>query len=213
MPNKRINNNNRNNNRNNRKRRNNTNNNRPRVVRPFMSVRPDHSVVVKHVQFFSDNEINSSYFACHNNVKPYQMLANSSYAPLLNIYESLRVTKIVAQVWLGGVSMTTPGYTACMYFRDVLTVLPQRFAEQLICEPGHKQGRPTTKFTVTWLPIEPTDYEFYDHSQAANMDNNRYGQLNFAGASFPSEVTKPIIQFTIWYDFKSLVKPEAPPTI
>lgn len=179
-----------------------------------LSLRPDHQVIVKHIQKFENNNIAAGYFDSYQVIKPYFILANSSYAPLLSIYESLRVTRIDVKSWLGNTSVTTPGYTANMYFRDVLTVQPNRFTEQLIVEPGSKRGRPVTVYHSSWRPIEPNDYEFYDHAQAAEMDLSKYGQVNFAGASFGSfEFDKPLMEFTIWYDFKSLVKPEAPPAL
>lgn len=121
---------------------------------------------------------------------------------------------VQVKVWMGNVSLLTPGYTSFMYYRDVLTNLPNRFAEQLIVEPGSKRGRPVHIYNGLWRPIEPSDYEFYDHAQFAQMDNSLYGQVNFAGASFGGfEFNKPIIEFIVHYDFKSLVMPEVPPSM
>jgi hypothetical protein len=179
-----------------------------------LSLRPDHQVVIKHIQKFENFNSATGYFDAYQVIKPFNILANSSYAPLLQIYESLRVTRVDVKSWMGNTSVTTPGYTASMYFRDVLTVVPNRFVEQLIVEPGSKRGRPVTVYHNSWRPIEPNDYEFYDHAQAADMDSSKYGQVNYAGASFGSfDFDKPLMEFTIWYDFKSLVKPEAPPSL
>lgn len=172
-------------------------------------IKPDHRIVVKYIGNYAYNNVTSGYFDCYDDIHPHKILATSAYAPLLDIYESVRVTKIEIKTWLGSASMNVSGYTAAMHYRDIVPTDPQRFVEQLIVEPGSKTGRPITKFSFLWRPIEPTDYEFYDHTQFAEMDNNKYGQLNYAGASFPSgfEIGKPLLEYKVYYDFKSLIKP------
>jgi len=185
-----------------------------RVGKVNLSLKPDHVVRVKHIKQFSNINIAAGYFDAYEVVKPFEILSTSSYAPLLKIYESMRVTRIQVKAWMGNVSVNTPGYTAFMYFRDVLTTVQNRYVEQLIVEPGSKRGRPVQIYNGLWKPIEPSDYEFYDHAQFADMDNAKYGQVNFAGASFGGfEINKPLIEFVIDYTFKSLVLPEVPPSI
>jgi hypothetical protein len=182
------------------------------VANTPVRLRPDHRIVIKHIQKFTGRNAPGGYFDLYEQIKPIDILTSSSYAPLWGIYESVRVSKITAQVWLTNVSMATIGRTSAMLYRDIITQVPNRYYEQLIVEPGSSKGSPTTKFTLTWIPIEPSDYEFYDHNQVADMDSGKYGQINFAGAGFDSGF-KPtdLIEFTMHYDFKSLVKPEAPP--
>jgi len=117
------------------------------------------------------------------------------------------------KVFLNSVSMSTPGTIAGMIYRDVLTNVPQRYAEQLIVEPGSKRARPHATFNFSWKPIEPSDYEFYDHSNFSAMDNKRYGQINFAGFGLPQNFGKPLVEFIVHYDFKHLVKPESVPSL
>lgn len=171
-------------------------------------VRPDHRVVVKYIGKYEACNIASGYFDAYEVIKPYQILSSSAYAPLLEVYESMRVTKIQIRTWLGSVATTTPGYTAAFLYRDVVPTNPQRYAEQLLVEPGSKTGRMITKYHFTWLPIEPSDYEFYDHAQFSQMDGQKYGQINYAGVDYPSnlEISKPLIEYTVHYDFKSLLK-------
>lgn len=187
---------------------------RKRIVRkrmnfkqPIVYVKPDHRVVVKFLGNYSENNLANGYFDCYDIIKPYHILASSSYAPLLEIYESMRVTKIKVKTWIGSVATTTPGYTSAFLYRDVLTNVPQRYVEQLIVEPGSKTGRMITKYNFTWLPIEPSDYEFYDHNQFGQMDDRRYGQVNYAGAATNITIEKPLLEYTVYYDFKTLIKP------
>lgn len=182
------------------------------VANTPVRLRPDHHIVVKHVQKFTGRNTPGGYFDLYEQIKPLDILLASSWAPLWGIYESVRVSKITASVWLTNVSMSSIGRTSAMLYRDIITAVPNRYYEQLIVEPGSRKGSPTTKYTLTWVPIEPSDYEFYDHNQQADMDSGKYGQINFAGAGFDSGF-KPtdLIEFTMHYDFKSLVKPEAPP--
>lgn len=174
---------------------------------------PDHRIVVKHVQKFSGRNAPGGYFDLYEVIKPIQILLNSSYSPLWAIYESVRVSRVNIRVWLTNVSMSSIGRTASMCYRDILTNTPNRYYEQLIVEPGSSTGAPTTVFSLSWVPIEPSDYEFYDHAQEPEMDSGKYGQVNFAGAGFDSDF-KPtdILEYTVHYEFKSLVKPEAPPS-
>lgn len=200
-------NNNKNNNRSRRQRRNDRwarLNNRATPV----TIRPDHSVVVRHIQKFSTNNLQNGFFDSYEVIGPHNILANSSWNHLLDIYESVRVTRIDMKCYLYGVSMNTPGVTAAMCFRDVVPTAPLRTYEQLAVEPGHKRGRPVNVYTFKWVPIEPSDYEFYDHNQFATMDSGIYGQLNYAGAGLPGTPPSPIIEFTVKYDFKHLVKPQ-----
>lgn len=174
-------------------------------------LRPDHRVVVRMVRAFDTVNVASGYFDNYSVFRPYKYLSQSPYAPLLDIYESLRVTKIIARFYLTGVSAFTTGVTAGMYFRDVVPSNPQRYYEQLVEEPGHKRGRALKSFQFTWLPIEPSDYDFYDHAQQAQMDEGRYGQINFAGQALSNpENPKSLIEFEVTYDFKSLIKPTLP---
>lgn len=177
-------------------------NNRTPVV-----IRPDHSVVVRHIQKFGQTNLQNGYFDAYEVIGPHNILMNSSWAPLLDVYESVRVTRIDMKCYLYGVSVNTPGVTTSMCFRDVVPTDPLRTYEQLAVEPGHKRGRPVTVFSFRWVPIEPSDYEFYDHAQFPTMDSGIYGQLNYAGAGFPGQPPQPIIEFTVKYDFKHLIKP------
>lgn len=176
-------------------------------------IKPDHHIRVRHIAFFDNNNITSTYFDSFSIIKPYEILNLSSYSNLQTIYESVRTTRIHIKIWLPSVSIITPGYTSSFLYRDVVTNSPNRYAEQLIVEPGSKTGRPHKTFSFTWKPIEPSDYEFFNHSTFANMDNSRYGQINYAGASFNTTIGKPLIEYIIDYDFKSLYKPEAPPQL
>jgi len=171
-------------------------------------VRPDHRVVVKYIGTFQETNANTGYFDSYDFIKPYDILIKSPYKPLLDIYDQMRVTKIVAKCWLGNVSINTVGYTAAMLYKDVIQTNPNRFAEQLILEPGSKRNRPHHAFTFTWLPVEPMDYEFYSHPEFAQMDSKRYGQLNFAGSALENlTIEKPVVEYIVHYDFKSLFKP------
>lgn len=176
-------------------------------------IKPDHKVTVKHLTTFEDNNIANGYFDSYSIIKPINILSTSSWSHLLNIYESVRITKINIKVFLNSVSMSTPGTIAGMIYRDVLTSVPQRYAEQLIVEPGSKKARPHVCFNFSWKPIEPSDYEFYDHSQFSDMDNKKYGQINFAGFGLPQNFGKPLVEFIVHYDFKHLVKPESVPSL
>lgn len=204
MPNKRIN---RNNNNNNKRKRN--NNNRPKSARLApVTLRPDHTVIVRHIQKFSNVNLQNGFFDAYEVIGPHNILNNSSWKHLLDIYESVRVTRIDMKCYIYGVSMNTPGITSAMCFRDIIPTVPLRTYEQLAVEPGHKRGRPVTTFNFRWVPIEPSDYEFYDHAQFGTMDSGIYGQLNYAGAGLPGTPPQPIIEFTVKYDFKHLVKPD-----
>lgn len=174
-------------------------------------VKPDHRVLVRMVRPFDVMNSTSGYFDGYTIFKPFAYLSASPYAPLLDIYESLRVTKIVAHFYLTGVSAFTTGVTAGMYFKDIVPTQPNRYYEQLVEEPGHKRGRALKAFTFTWTPIEPHDYDFYDHAQAGQMDDGRYGQINFAGVALSNpDAPKSLIEFVVSYDFKSLKKPTVP---
>lgn len=194
-----------------RKRKNNGNNNGKNNNRTY--IKPDHKVTVKHLTTFDANNIANGYFDSYSTIKPISILTNSSWSHLLDIYESVRVTKINMKVFLNAVSITTTGTIAGMMYRDVLTNVPNRYAEQLIVEPGSKKARPHVYFNFTWKPIEPSDYEFYDHSQFQDMDNQKYGQINFAGFGLPQTYGKPLVEFIVHYDFKHLVKPESVPSL
>ena len=126
----------------------------------------------------------------------------------------MRVTRIIANVWITNVSVTTTGCTSGFLFRDVVPGTPIRYYEQLIVEPGSQKGRTDKTYKFKWLPIEPSDYDFYDHNQFSSMDDVKYGQINFAGVGLPAEF-KPnlLIEYRVHYEFKSLFKPEAPPSI
>lgn len=177
-----------------------------------VTLRPDHRIVVKHVQTFSGRDTPGGSFDLYEQIQPIKILTSSSYAPLWQIYESVRVSRIDIRVWLTNVSMSTVGRTSAMCFRDTLTTVPTRNYYELIVEPGSRSGTPTTVFSLIWTPIEPSDYEFYDHSQISEMDSGKYGQVNFAGAGFDSGF-KPddLIEYTVHYEFKSLVRPDFPP--
>jgi len=172
-------------------------------------VKPDHSIVVKHIRKFKDFNLASGYFDGFQRTQPYDILFNSAWGHLLDVYESMRVTKILLRCWITNTSATTIGATSTMLYRDIVTATPNRYYEQLVTEPGSKKGRMTTSFNWTWVPIEPEDYQFYDHTQFSTMDSGRYGQLNFAGAGLANEY-KPsaLLEYIVYYDFKSLLKPE-----
>lgn len=184
------------------------------VTNTPVRIKPDHSVEVKHVQKFRNINIATDYFDAYQDIKPYEILSNSSWSHLLDIYESMRVTSIRATVWIVNTSVSTQGSTAGFLYRDVVPGTPIRYYEQLIVEPGAQKGKAVKVYNFKWLPIEPTDYDFYDHNQFANMDNTRYGQINFAGAGFEDKY-KPyaIIEYRVHYDFKSLFKPEGVPNV
>lgn len=177
-----------------------------------VSLRPDHTVVVKHIQRFSNVNLQNGFFDAYEVIQPHAVLDASSWGRLLRIYESVRVTRINLRCYLYGVSMSTPGVSCAMNFRDVVPTNPMRTFEQLAVEFGHKRGRPVTVFNFTWVPIEPSDYEFYDHSEFNQMDSGRYGQLNYAATGLPGTPPTPIIEYTIKYDFKHLVEPVQPPS-
>lgn len=171
-------------------------------------IKPDHTVIVHAYGPFEFQNTQSGYFDHYENIKPHTIILNSPYKYLLEIYESVRVTSITARFYLPAVSVNTTGVTAGMYYRDILTVQPSRYREQLICEPGHKSGRAATVYTFNWRPIEPSDYEFYDHAQFGSMDDGRYGQVNFAGSGLTNpDSAKPFLEYTMKVDFKSLVAP------
>lgn len=179
-----------------------------------VSIKPAHSVEVRHVQTFKSINLAQGYFDAYQTIKPYEILSNSSWSHLLNVYESMRVTRILADVWITNVSLTTPGCTSGFLFRDVTTGTPIRYYEQLIVEPGSQKGRMDKTYKFKWLPIEPSDYDFFDHNQFASMDDVKYGQINFAGAGMPDEFKpKCLIEYRVHYEFKSLFKPEAPPSV
>lgn len=173
-------------------------------------IKPDHSIVVKMLSQFEHNNIGSGFFESYSNIKPIHLLQQSSWNHLLDIYESVRVTKINIKVWISGVSFSTPGILSAMLFRDVIPTEPLRTAEQLIVEPGSKRTRPFRTMHFQWKPIEPSDYEFYDHTQFSQMDAAKYGQINYAGAALPDSFSKPLVEYILHYDFKHLVKPELP---
>lgn len=149
-----------------------------------------------------------TYFDADEIIQPIQYLTSSAYAPLWDIYESVRLSKYTVRAYIRNASMSTEGALAAMLFRDVVPTMPNRFYERLIVEPGRKTGRPTTVFTFNWVPIEPSDYEFYDHTQVSQMDGNKYGQINLAGIGLPNGFTPELaLEFTLTYEFKSLIKP------
>lgn len=179
-----------------------------------VSIKPDHAVEVKHVQKFGAFNLASGYFDAYQNLKPFEILSNSSWSHLLQVYESMRVTRISASVWITNASVCTQGATAGFLFRDIIPSEPIRYYEQLVVEPGSQKGRMVKTYNFKWLPIEPTDYDFYDHNQFAQMDDGKYGQINFAGVGL-ADGFKPLclIEYKVHYEFKSLVKPEAPPSM
>lgn len=175
-------------------------------------IKPDHSVIVKHVQKFQNINTATNYFDAYQDIKPFEILSYSSWSHLLDIYESMRVTSIRATVWIVNTSVSTQGCTSGFLYRDIIPSVPSRYYEQLIVEPGSQKGKAVKSYNFKWLPIEPVDYNFYDHAQFSQMDNTRYGQINFAGAGFVDNF-KPyaLIEYVVHYDFKSLVKPEPVP--
>lgn len=182
------------------------------IVNTPVHIRPDHSVQVKHVQRFQNINVAANYFDAYQDIKPFEILSNSSWSHLLDIYESMRVTSIRATVWIVNTSVSTQGCTSGFLYRDVVPSVPSRYYEQLIVEPGSQKGKAVKSYNFKWLPIEPVDYDFYDHSQFAQMDSVRYGQINFSGAGFVDEFRPYVlIEYSVHYDFKSLVKPEGVP--
>lgn len=148
-----------------------------------------------------------TYFHGYSVINPHYALLNSSYSPLLNVYDLFRVKKIVMKTWIPGASANVGGCTSSKLYRDNRTNEPNPYYEGLLQEREHKRGRAKTTFKWTWFPIEPSDMD-YLNTQSAAVE--RYGQLNIAGIAFPewSEVLNPVIEYTYYIDFKYLENPK-----
>lgn len=167
----------------------------------------DQTAVFKRIGRFTNITSNQGYFYGLQLITPFALLQTSPYAPLIDIYESLRVVKYSVKCWLPGASLNTPGSTVAKLYRDYPAGINNNPTyEALLQERNMKQGRATTLYYFKWFPIESSDYEFFPINNS--IDNGRFGKIDMAGIAFPTitDDLKPYFEISLVIDFKYLKK-------
>lgn len=154
------------------------------------------------------------------NVNPYQLLANSTWAPYLKIWQRYRINRIDAEAFFPVMNTAyNPGSLATMYYRDgvVQSAAALREYEQLLVEPGVQHTRLSVKHNWHWLPVEPNDRNWWQtEREGQDMPPAAFGSICCAGL-FDDMTNRPEADFALYtlltmrVDFAGLIAPKSEP--
>lgn len=193
--------------------------NKSRSLHPvsIYTERGDQTITFKTIlpfQTFSQNAGASGiYTHGYSIIKPFEALSRSAYSPIAGAFELCKLKMVKTIISMPGATITTGGLTCAKMYRETRRTEPNPVYEGLIQERLVRRGKPSTRYTFTWHPIEPDDLNFYPFESA--LDNGRFGQINHASVSMPTPFAtsfNPIIEYTFVIEFKYIERP-VPPTI
>lgn len=182
-------------------------------MRALMGPAPHHTIVVHVVVPYDSFNFATGYFDCAYVIKMATILTSSAFKGVIETYQKVRIRKYRVRTFNTGSSFNTPGRAAVHLYRDGVQSPSPRYFEQLLVEPGHKEGRVNVPMDITWLPIEPSDLEYLDISDTSVLNSGRFGTLMYSGVTTTVERTdifKPSAEFWITCDLLNLRNPPPP---
>lgn len=169
---------------------------------------PHHNIKIHEVFFVTTGSYTPGDYKIILKVLPYKWLTASPYAPLLEIYEKMRINSYTISVYFPTLSPVAKASTASWLARDSTAVTGIASYTQVLEQPGHKRGLGHTVHTYSWKPVEPEDMDYREC--ASSFDTSDWGTLLYtcigAVAEFP-ETPNPIIEYRATYSFANLRAP------
>lgn len=169
---------------------------------------PHHNIQIHEVFFATSGSYVPGDYKIILKVLPFKWLQSSPYAPLLDIYEKMRVNSYTISVYLPTMSPVAKASTASWLARDSTVITGIAGYTQVLEQPGHQRGLGHRVHTYSWKPVEPDDYDYREC--ASSYDTFDWGTLLYtcigAVAEFP-EHPNPIIEYRATYSFANLRAP------
>jgi len=154
------------------------------------------------------------------NMNPYAFIANSAWAKYLDVWARYRTEGYRLKIYFPVMNEAyNPGSIAAVLFRDgVDENNPLRAYEQLVVEPGSVHRRLSKPIVFNWLPVEPTDRDWYNSDKQGTdyPGFGAFGTLCVAGL-FDDLTNRPEADFVLYVDvtinitFSGLRKPPSTP--
>jgi len=150
------------------------------------------------------------------NMNPYAFIANSAWAKYLDVWARYRTEGYRLKIYFPVMNEAyNPGSIAAVLLRDgVEESNPLRSYEQLVVEPGSVHRRLSKPIVFNWLPVEPTDRDWYN-SDKQGTDYPGFGAFGTlcAAGLFDDLTNRPETDFVLYVDvtinitFSGLRKP------
>lgn len=168
--------------------------------------KPHHTITIRTYVTMELSESSASEFWANYYIRPYALLNNSAWKPLLNIYEKMRVKSYNVKMYLPRQSILDKGRVVSFLERDSAPAFSATTWSygKLLEMPGRKERNNLVgKSNFHWSPIDPEDYEYKATSSA--FDDDTYGVALFAGWVGAAITTKPVIEVSLSLDFVDLL--------